>query len=199
MKTIELVCFFEKNGFGVYEFEQDKQKCAELEMWTDGGVDMIITLMPFSKATFIEYVNGFNIDDEITNYRQDKKYCDAFTIKESVEDFTAFHEKLKGIVTLLNGDVPTVKHNPKEVYNNLKEAYNKLEEDVKAELKKIIGDSKIVSKHIVGCPCIKVNVFDYTELVFWDDRLTFVDEKGLHYDLLSECTLEDLIDILNVK
>ena len=46
--------FFENEGFEVDLFEQDDHSCAELEKWTDGGVDMIITLMPFTKNEFID-------------------------------------------------------------------------------------------------------------------------------------------------
>ena len=46
--------FFEDEGFNVDIFEQDNQRCAEIEKWTDGGVDMIINLIPFTKEEFIE-------------------------------------------------------------------------------------------------------------------------------------------------
>lgn len=94
--------FFEENEFNVYIFEQDDKHCAEVEKWTDGGVDMIITLMPFTKEEFIDYVNDFNIDGEIDLHRQDQRYKDAFTISSSVKDFTDFHNHLKEIVAKLS-------------------------------------------------------------------------------------------------
>ena len=78
----------------------------------------------------------------------------------------------------------------------LSERFKQLEEDVKTELTNKIAESNIVSKHIVGVPCIKVNVFDYDELVLWDGELTFIDSCGFHFSLYSECSLEDLIDLL---
>ena len=89
--------FFEREGFGVYLFTQDKQQCAELEKWTIGGVDMIIVLMPFTAEQFIERVDNFDIDEEIDLHRQDKGYKDDFKITESVEDFTDFHNMLKAV------------------------------------------------------------------------------------------------------
>jgi hypothetical protein len=97
MKTEELKSFFEEKDFNVYLFEQDDMQCAEVEKWTDGGVDMVIALMPFTKEKFIEYVNDFDIDEEIDIHRQDKKYKAAFKIIASVKDFTRFHNHLKEI------------------------------------------------------------------------------------------------------
>lgn len=74
--------------------------------------------------------------------------------------------------------------------------FTKLEGEVLDLLMSLISNSNIVSKHIVGTPCIKVNVFDYTELILLDDKLTFLDNDGYQYSLYSECSLEDLIDII---
>ena len=101
MTIDQLTDFFEENGFNVYQFEQDVQQCAELERWTTGGVDMIITLIPFTKEEFISYVNDFDVDNEIDNYRQDKQYKDVFTISQSLADFTEFHDMLKEVVEKL--------------------------------------------------------------------------------------------------
>ena len=101
MTTDQLTDFFEENDFNVYQFEQDGQQCAELEKWTYGGVDMIITLMPFSKDKFINYVNEFDIDEEIDVYRNDKQYKAGFTISQSLADFTEFHDMLKEVVEKL--------------------------------------------------------------------------------------------------
>ena len=95
--TAKLQKFFEEKDFVVHLFVQDKQQCAEVENWTDGGVDMIITLMPFEAEKFIEYADDFDIDEEIDCHRQDKCYKNAFTITQSVEDFTNFHDMLKEV------------------------------------------------------------------------------------------------------
>lgn len=80
---------------------------------------------------------------------------------------------------------------------NLKLQYRDLEQRVLANLRFKISVSKEYSKH-VQTKCIKVNVFDYTELANISDQLTFLDAKGLQYSLWSDCNLEDLIDILNI-
>ena len=97
MTIDQLTHFFEENGFNVYQFEQDGQQCAELEKWTSGGVDMIITLIPFTKDEFISYVDNFDIDEEIVGYRKDEQYKAVFTISQSLADFTEFHDMLKEV------------------------------------------------------------------------------------------------------
>ena len=80
---------------------------------------------------------------------------------------------------------------------NFKKQYRDLEQRIMRELRDKVENSKQTSKHI-NEKSINVNVFDYTELTIVNDRLTFLDSKGLHYSLFADCSLEDLIDILNV-
>lgn len=101
MTIDQLTDFFEENGFNVYQFEQDGQQCAEVEKWTYGGVDMIITLIPFTKDEFISYVDDFDIDEKIDFYRNDKSYKNTFTIRQSLKDFTEFNNMLKRVVEKL--------------------------------------------------------------------------------------------------
>jgi septum formation topological specificity factor MinE len=81
-------------------------------------------------------------------------------------------------------------------YKLLSKRYDDLEAEVMEALREEILDSEIESKHM-QTNVIKVNVFDYTELAVVNDELTFLDDNGLHYGIYSECSLEDLIDILN--
>jgi len=102
MKLKKLKSFFEDNNFNVHTTKQDNVQCAEIETWTDGGVNMLICLNPFTIDEFKKCVEYFNVDEEITLHRQDKSYCDNFTIREGLEDFEAFNNRLKEIVTKLN-------------------------------------------------------------------------------------------------
>lgn len=99
--TKKLQAFFEEKEFSVYLFEQDKMQCAEIEKWTNGGVDMIIALIPFTADKFVEYVDGFDVGDEVDLHRQGESYKAAFKISDSVKDFTDFHNHLKEIVSSL--------------------------------------------------------------------------------------------------
>ena len=80
-------------------------------------------------------------------------------------------------------------------YHDFTIRHDELESDVLNTLRTLIEESQIESE-TVSTPCIKVNVFDYTELVILHDDLTFIDSDGLQYGLYTECSLEDLIDIL---
>lgn len=78
----------------------------------------------------------------------------------------------------------------------LKTEYRQLEMKVLRELRTLVENSKINSKH-VSEKAILVNIFDYVELTIINDRLTFLNSNGLHHSLFYETTLEDLIDIIN--
>jgi hypothetical protein len=112
--------FFEELNFNVWLFTETKTNGiqsieledivedgnnieihAEIEKWTDGGVYMIACLEPFTAEAFIQYVKGFDVDEEITLHRQDKLYCNNFTHLESVTDFTDFHNHLKEVAEKL--------------------------------------------------------------------------------------------------
>ena len=97
MTTENLKNFFEEKDFNVHLTEQDGNQCAEVETWTNGGVNMILWLNPFSIEEFEQRVNDFDVDEEIELHRQGQDYKNAFTIKESVKDFQDFHIRLKDV------------------------------------------------------------------------------------------------------
>lgn len=82
-------------------YEDDQGNISELEIWTNGGVDQTITFYEDDNSLierFEQYINNFDIDEEIEMYRQDQLYKDNFTIRESVADFEEYLEKLKDIL-----------------------------------------------------------------------------------------------------
>lgn len=70
-----------EDNFNVYE--QDNY--IELETWTNGGVDMFIDIKKDEDIIkeLENYIDMFDIDEEIELYRESKDYRDAFTIRES--------------------------------------------------------------------------------------------------------------------
>ncbi len=63
---------------------------------------MNIWLNPFSIDSFVSYVYEFDIDEQIDLHREeDGSYKNAFTIKQSLEDFTEFHNELKNVASSL--------------------------------------------------------------------------------------------------
>lgn len=91
--------------FGVYVNKYNNDFYYELESWTAGGVDMIISLDTRENETitkqFIDFIENFDVDEEIEIYRQDKRYCEHFTIRESLNDFDDWLSWLNEIKTEL--------------------------------------------------------------------------------------------------
>lgn len=101
MKTNKLRLFFEENDFNVHLTKQDNVQCAEVETWTNGGVNMIMWLNPFTVEEFEGYVKDFDVDETIELHRQGKDYKDAFTISQSLKDFEQYHTRLKATLSEL--------------------------------------------------------------------------------------------------
>ena len=83
--------------FNIYE----DNDCIELEAWTGCGVDMFIYFNKENTGTIAEhlndYINEFDIDEEIEIHRQGADYKRAFSIRESLEDFEDWLEWVKDI------------------------------------------------------------------------------------------------------
>ena len=99
------------NSIDVYPYEENGKVCGfELNSDTYGGVNIIIfldfrdnNLNPFLDENFIsafkEWVDNFDIDEQIDMHRQDERYRNDFTIKESLDDFTDYKTRLEVIFT----------------------------------------------------------------------------------------------------
>ena len=77
----------------------------ELESWTDGGVDMFITIDKNSYNTLLEqlkeFVENFDIDEEIDIHREDENYKRNFTIRESITDFENWVDYIEECISKL--------------------------------------------------------------------------------------------------
>ena len=82
----------------------------ELESYTDGGVDMFITIEKDNSNNLLEqlrlFVENFDIDEEIDIHRQDTDYRRNFTIRESINDFENWVDYIRYCISKL------------ELYNN---------------------------------------------------------------------------------
>jgi hypothetical protein len=103
MTAENLKNFLEEKDFNVHLTEQDNVQCAEVETWTYGGVNMIMWLNPFTVEEFTQSVNDFDVDEEIDLHRQGQDYKSAFTIRESLKDFENYHNRLKDVLSDLQG------------------------------------------------------------------------------------------------
>lgn len=98
-----------------------------LEQWTNGGVDMFIDLDLECNDDIItqleNYINNFDIDEEIDIYRQDEHYKNNFTITESVKDFDNWINYIKNVIVELKGEDMTISEHLK----NFDSIYEKIE------------------------------------------------------------------------
>ena len=94
----------------------------ELESCTDGGVNMLIGIDKDSDydllAQLEQFVENFDIDEEIDIQRQDAYYRRKFTIKESIRDFENWVDYIKKCISKLeeynNEDEEKVEYEPLE-------------------------------------------------------------------------------------
>lgn len=106
----DVITAITNSGFSVSVYTEHGKECGlELEDWTPGGVDMIhfLDFRPHggeNKNIFNIYdiydeiksvCDDFEVDDEIDAHREDKKYKDAFSYKQSVADFEAWESRLE--------------------------------------------------------------------------------------------------------
>lgn len=108
--TIEvqnIIDIIEGLDFSVSMYEENGIVCgAEIESWTDGGVDMIhfIDLRRKDINSINDWKEGisaisynFDVDEEIDLHREDKGYREAFTCRMSVHDFENWQERLRAL------------------------------------------------------------------------------------------------------
>jgi hypothetical protein len=111
MKTLEQIFdIIEHSDITFDDYEENNILCGyELNSYTDGGVNEILFLDfrdknkdPKNPKDFIKefesYINHYTIDERIDNNRQNERYKNDFTLKESLKDFTKFDKKLRRIL-----------------------------------------------------------------------------------------------------
>ena len=110
VKTFKIL---EENSIQIHEYKEDnKLKGYELEMWTNGGVNQFLFIdfrdngkNPKNNTDFLglleNRIKSINIDEEIELHRQGNDYKQNFTIRESLEDFEDWKNKLEEILEQL--------------------------------------------------------------------------------------------------
>ena len=97
--------FFDEHGFNVERWEEDGV-CVGLEVegYTDGDVDMIhyvdgrhvdMADEDWWKIDVQVWYENFSVDEEIDIHRQDERYRNTFTCRQSVKDFESWEQRLK--------------------------------------------------------------------------------------------------------
>lgn len=75
----------------------------EMETWTDGDVNMIVCLEDEKGLieSFKDYVEYFDVEEEIDLHRQGESYKKAFTLRQSLDDFEDYPKWLNKIVGII--------------------------------------------------------------------------------------------------
>lgn len=108
MNVARIIEIAKQNDFAMHEYEEKGVLCGyELETWTQGGVNMIHFIdcrceegvTPKRVLSELkEILENFDVDDEIDRYRQGERYRRDFTIRESLEDFEKYLDRLTQFV-----------------------------------------------------------------------------------------------------
>lgn len=201
--TIKLQEFFEEKGFQVHLLDEQENgvQCAEIEKWTEGGVDMIITLQPFTIKEFIEYVNDFSVDDEIDLHRQSEDYKRNFTISESVEDFNSFHEHLKDIVMELEETMKpniSTKSNVLDKITAIQNQLTTIEIEAIQTIKDVLKEKNIESFDLVENRVAFMDMDGNMIIKIYLDCIETENEDGeIFENSYNDLNIDDLIGILS--
>lgn len=95
--------FFELFFSHVSIFKFANGQGMEMETWTDGGVNMLVWLENEDNLLedFKEFVENFDVDYEIELHREGESYRNAFSLRESLNDFEDYAKWLKKIVGII--------------------------------------------------------------------------------------------------
>lgn len=189
--------------FNIFENESGY----ELETWTNGGVNMIITLEKNGDTLLKqlkEYIDNFDIDSEIDMYRENEEYRNRFTIKESIEDFEDYISYVKDLIE----DLETNKENEEFLETLLDD--EDMEEDEEYEpLETLTGVGvnntekglKIIlvgyNNNILGEYEIEMNIKGYKEIELFNVCYEISkDIKDLYYSVGRIPTQEEVLNVV---
>ena len=168
----------------------------ELESWTDGGVDMFITIDKNSYNTLLEqlkeFVENFDIDEEIDIHREDENYKRNFTIRESITDFENWVDYIEECISKL------------EEYNNENEEemdYEPLETLKGVGVKDTEKGLKIIlvgyNNNVLGEYEIEMNIKGYKEIELFNVCYEISkDIKDLYYSVGRIPTQEEVLNVV---
>lgn len=95
--------------FGIYETESNYK----LEGFTSEGVNMFIYIDKDTDTELVEqlndYVNNFNVDEEIDLHRENEEYRNHFTIQDSLDDFHSWLDIVQEVIVELEEPITPLK------------------------------------------------------------------------------------------
>lgn len=93
-KEIVLRKMLEDQGWRVFDI--DEQGGCEIERWTDGGVDVILYIQPFTIEEYKDVINRIDCSEEVVLlWNNDPTYKQDFgTIGNAYEDYKSFKDEM---------------------------------------------------------------------------------------------------------
>ena len=173
----------------------------ELESWTNGGVNMFISIDKNSDNNLLEqlerFVENFDIDEEIDIHREDENYKRKFTIRESINDFENWVDYIEECISKL------------EEYNNKLEEDNDDNEEDYEPLATLVGVGvkdtenglKIMlvgtDDNVLGEYELVVNISGYEEIQLFNICYEISKNiKDLYYNIRRIPTQEEVLNVV---
>ena len=174
----------------------------ELESCTDGGVNMLIGIDKDSDydllAQLEQFVENFDIDEEIDIQRQDAYYRRKFTIKESIRDFENWVDYIEECISKLkeynNEDEEEVEYEPLETLKGVgvKDTENGIEIMLMGMISGLLQKYEII-----------MNIKNYDETDLFNICYEISNEvKNLYYNnngVPSETQVKEVVRNIMVK
>ena len=174
----------------------------ELESYTDGGVDMFITIEKDNSNNLLEqlrlFVENFDIDEEIDIHRQDTDYRRNFTIRESINDFENWVDYIEECISKLeeynNEDEEEINYEPLETLKGVgvKDTKNGIEIMLMGATSGLLQKYEII-----------MNIKNYNETDLFNICYEISNEvKNLYYNnngIPSETQVKEVVRNIMVK
>ena len=174
----------------------------ELESCTDGGVNMLIGIDKDSDydllAQLEQFVENFDIDEEIDIQRQDAYYRRKFTIKESIRDFENWVDYIEECISKLeeynNEDEEEINYEPLETLKGVgvKDTENGIEIMLMGATSGLLQKYEII-----------MNIKNYNETDLFNICYEISNEvKNLYYNnngIPSETQVKEVVRNIMVK
>ena len=160
----------------------------ELESWTNGGVNMFISIDKNSDNNLLEqlerFVENFDIDEEIDIHREDEDYKRNFTIKESINDFENWVDYIEECISKLE----EINYEPLETLKGVgvKDTENGLKIILVGTDDNVLGEYELV-----------VNISGYKEIQLFNICYEISKNiKDLYYNVRRIPTQEEVLNVV---
>ena len=168
----------------------------ELESCTDGGVNMLIGIDKDSDydllAQLEQFVENFDIDEEIDIQRQDAYYRRKFTIKESIRDFENWVDYIEECISKLeeynNEDEEEINYEPLETLKGVgvKDTENGLKIMLVGTDDNVLGEYELI-----------MNISGYKEIQLFNICYEISKNiKDLYYNVRRIPTQEEVLNVV---